>query len=111
MYRNLIHQIISKEDLKYFDLLPSSGFLELSSDHLDTGFLGASFNCGNGQSIAANIHGSSGNLYHMHDQKFIINQLNAADFLTHKLIDARLDGENTVKDVRCVIRNLMLIIQ
>lgn len=78
-----------------------TGFLELSSDHLDTGFLGASFNCGNGQSIAANIHGSSGNLYHMHDQKFIINQLNAADFLTHKLIDARLDGENTVKDVRC----------
>lgn len=37
----------------------------------------------------------------MHGQKFFFDQMNAADFLSHKLIDARLDGNNTIQDVSC----------
>ena len=47
----------------------------------------------------ADAHGSSANLQSMHDQKFYFQQLNAADFLTHKLIDAKLDADNTAQDV------------
>lgn len=79
----------------------ATGFQELSRGHLDTGFVGAGFNHGTSSFICADICGSRGNLSSTCEQKLDSEQLNAADFLTHKLTDARLDADNTVQDVSC----------
>ncbi|GFZ13843.1 ethylene induced calmodulin binding protein [Actinidia rufa] len=75
------------------------GYLELSRDQIDPSSVGAGFHHEAGSSMWADVHGSSGTLHSMHDQKFYFQQLNTADFLTHKLIDAKLDADNTAQDV------------
>ncbi|PSR97854.1 Calmodulin-binding transcription activator 3 like [Actinidia chinensis var. chinensis] len=77
---------------------PATGYLELSKGLLDPASVGAVFHHEAGSSMWTDMHGSSGNLHSVHGQKFYFQQLNAADFLTHKLIDAKLDANNTVQD-------------
>uniref|UniRef100_A0A5B6ZN30 Putative calmodulin-binding transcription activator 3 isoform X1 n=2 Tax=Davidia involucrata TaxID=16924 RepID=A0A5B6ZN30_DAVIN len=54
---------------------------------------------GTSSSVWAGLCGSRQNVYSMHDQKLYFEQLSGADLLTHKLVDARLDSDNTVQDV------------
>lgn len=61
-------------------------------------FVGAKFDHGPGSSLWPEIHSSSRNAHDVHDRKFYVGQPSGADFIAHKLTDARLDGDSTVPD-------------
>lgn len=54
-----------------------------------------------GSSDWTGMHSLTRNECSLHDQNLFVEELNGSDFITHKLTDARLDGNSGVKDLTC----------
>ncbi|KAJ0036031.1 hypothetical protein Pint_24238 [Pistacia integerrima] len=78
-----------------------AGLSELSRHSPDSWFTGAKFNHSTGSNMWTQIHNSRTNALNVldHDQKLYVEQPGGTDFITHKLTDARLDGDNTVPNI------------
>ncbi|XP_008223475.1 PREDICTED: calmodulin-binding transcription activator 2-like [Prunus mume] len=78
------------------------GFPESFRDPLSSWYAGPKFAHGAGSSIWNGMDSSTRNERSMHDQNLFVEAPNRADFITHKLTDARLDVDCRVNNVTCV---------
>lgn len=78
-----------------------SGFPESFRDPLSSWYAGPKFAHGAGSSVWNGMDSSTRNERSMHDQNLFVEAPNRADFITHKLTDARLDVDCRVNNVTC----------
>lgn len=76
-----------------------SGFTELSRTSPGSWHSGPKLYHAAGSSVWAGTHGLTRREESMHDQKCGVKESGEADFITHKLTDARLDVDGKVRDL------------